>query len=416
MSIYDTSPADLYRKGVAHFNNGEWAAAIEALSALQETGAPYRDVDQLLADAQLKLQFEGGEVPVALAPPRPSLMMPVLMGVALLLLVVGGFLGFQWLNRPQAVVAVAAPTAPPATATPRPVATARPTAVVVAPTPIPRAPGTVAIKAAEGESFISTPANIDIILDASGSMLAPVGTDGPERWVAARDALRSLLDSGVIPLESYVGVRTYGRNRGRDCGDIEVMQPLEPYSYERVLGVVNAIKPVPYGMTPLAASLRNAGQNLANVTGSSAVILVTDGIESCDGDPVAEAEKLVAGATDRKVHVIGFAIDDPAATENLRQIAAKGNGLYFDANDSAQLGEALQQAVVLSYAITTPSGEEVATGTVGDAPVPLNAGAYRLRIEGTPLVQDFAIKNGDTTEILLSQGNGGLQAETVAGR
>ncbi len=282
------------------------------------------------------------------------------------------------------------------------------------PLPTRIAPGMVTIKVADGEKFVDTPANIDIILDASGSMLAAMGTDGPARWEVARDALGQLLNSGVVPLESYVGLRTYGRNQGRDCGDLEVVQPLEPFSYERILASVNGIKPVSYGMTPLAASLRATNQELASVMGSSAVILLTDGIESCDGDPAAEAASLVAGGTNRMVHVIGFAIDDPAATENLRKIATEGNGMYFDAHDSGQLAEALQQAIVLRYTIATPSGETVMEGKVGQGPTELKPGNYQLRIEGSPsLIQDFTVKNGGASEILLRQIAGGLQAEVV---
>ena len=203
----------------------------------------------------------------------------------------------------------------------------------------------------------------------------------------------------------------------RTVGTLNLYTRLSPTANERVLSTINMIKPVPYGMTPLAASLRASSVDLAHVTGSSAVILLTDGIESCDGDPVTEAAKLVEGGTDRKVHVIGFAVDDPAATENLRQIAAKGNGLYFDANDSAQLAEALQQAVALKYTIATPSGETVSEGTVGQSTIQLDSGNYQLRIEGTPpLVQDFNVRNGGSTEILLSQGDGGLGAEVVEQR
>jgi hypothetical protein len=416
MALHDFLQGDLYQQGLAQFNRGEWAAAIQSFTELQASGDAYPDVDGLIADARLKLQFEGSDVPVALAPPRPSMLLPMLMVAALALLVAGGYVGFQWFNQPTPVMAVVVPTEIPPTETPLPPVqpTVRPTMV---PVPTAIVPGMVSIKAGEGESFINTPANIDIILDASGSMLATVGTDGAQRWLVARDALRKVLDVGVLPLESNVGVRTYGRNRGKDCGDLEVVQPLEPYSYECVLTTINSIQPVPYGMTPLAASLQAANRDLAHVTGSSAVILVTDGIESCDGDPVAAAAKLVEGSADRKVHVIGFAVDDPGATENLRQIAAKGNGLYFDANDSTQLAEALQQAVVLSYTITTPSGEAVSEGTVGQSAMQLDSGNYQLRIEGTPpLVQDFSVKNGGSTEILLSQRDGGLGAEVVEKR
>lgn len=49
---------------------------------------------------------------------------------------------------------------------------------------------------------------------------------------------------------------------------------------------------------------------------------------------------------------------------------------------------------------------------VGDVQVQLNSGTYRLTIPGTPpLVKQFSITSGGSTEILLSQGEGGLQAE-----
>ena len=409
----NASPDVLYRQGLYHFNRGEWQAAIAAFTELQAASDEYPDADVLLGDARLKLQFEGAAQPMAMAPPRRSLMLPALMVVALCLLSAAGYFGVQLLGRPAPapVMAMVAATPVPPTAPARPVAAPTATALPL-PTPLPSRPGTVMVRPADDASFIKAPSNIQIIADASGSMLAAVPGTDKLRWQVAKEALGTLLESGTIPLESYVGVRTYGRNRGQDCSDLEVALPLEPFSYERVLGAVQGLEPAVRGMTPLAASIRAAGSDLQATSGGATVILVTDGIESCDGDPVSEAAAFVAGGPDRKVHVVGFAIDDPAATEALRQIAANGNGLFFDAANSGELAAALRQAVVLTFQLITPSGIEVGAGTVGQEPIQLKPGTYRVKLSANPPVeQEFVVENGADTEILLRQDLGVLQAE-----
>jgi hypothetical protein len=117
------------------------------------------------------------------------------------------------------------------------------------------------------------------------------------------------------------------------------------------------------------------------------------------------------------VHVIGFAVDDPAATENLRQIATSGSGLYFDANDSAQLATALRQAVELTYQILGPEGAEIASGRVGAAGISLEPGQYTLRINAVPPVeQALIVEPGSTTELHVSQGPEGLDVTAGDGQ
>ncbi|HSH81501.1 MAG TPA: vWA domain-containing protein, partial [Herpetosiphonaceae bacterium] len=168
--------------------------------------------------------------------------------------------------------------------------------------------------------------------------------------------------------------------------------------------------------TPLGASLRAAAEDLQGAEGSTVVILVTDGLESvaCGGDPVAEAAALVGGSDQRKLHVIGFAVDDPVANETLRALAEAGKGLYFDADNSAQLADALRQAVELRYQIVTREGTEVAAGNVGQAPIQLPAGTYLLRINATPPIEkEFVVRDGDRLEVLIRQGFGGLIADVL---
>lgn len=405
------SPEELYTQGLQQFNRADWRGAIASFTQLQAISDQYPDVDALLADAQLKLQFEGAAQPGALPPPRRSLLVP-LLAVFALLSVAGGAFGFYYVyaSPPPPVVALATSTAtppPPPTATPRLVVPT--TAPTPGPTAAPIIPATVLITT-EG-TFVNTPANIEFIIDASGSMLAKIEGTETERWQVAQAALSSLINSDTISDQAYTVVRTYGRRRGNDCGDLEVAQGLSRYNKESLLNIISTIKPAVGGTTPLGASLRLAAEDLQAAEGSTVVILVTDGLESCNGNPVAEAANFVAGTDQRKVHVIGFALNDPAASANLQQIAEQGNGLYFDAANAAQLVEALRQTIILSYQILDSENNQVASGNVGGEQFQLPPGDYTLKMNANPpLEREFTVKNGDNLVVSLRQGFGGLVA------
>lgn len=412
MSSYDPQPEELYRQGLQQYNRADWQGAIISFTALQNISDQYPEVEDLLDDARLKFQFSDAELPPALPPPRRSLVLPLLLTISALLIIGGSVYAFYaWSTQP---IVAAAPTP---TLTPAPTATAQPTAEPTAvptpvPTDVPLISGTVVVTAAEGQTFVNTPANIEIIVDASGSMLAQFEGSDKERWQVAQEALSSLVSSGTISDQSAVVVRTYGRRRGNDCNDLEVAQGLSRYNAEALQAVISGIKPAVGGMTPLAASLRAASEDLQAAEGSTVVILVTDGLESCNGDPVAEAANFVKDTDQRKVHVIGFALGDQEASDKLRQIAEQGKGLYFDANNSAQLTDALRQTIVLSYQITTADGEQIASGTVGSEPVQIQPGEYRLKINANPAVEkDLVVENGGNVVVSLRQGFGGLVAE-----
>jgi hypothetical protein len=110
--------------------------------------------------------------------------------------------------------------------------------------------------------------------------------------------------------------------------------------------------------------------------------------------------------------VIGFALGDQAASDNLRQIAIAGNGLYFDASNAAQLADALRQTITLSYQILDQNDREVASGEVGDPAIQLPPGKYKLKINSTPEIEkEFEVDNGGTVNIVVRQGFGGLIAD-----
>jgi hypothetical protein len=88
--------------------------------------------------------------------------------------------------------------------------------------------------------------------------------------------------------------------------------------------------------------------DLRAVQGERLVILLTDGEETCGGDPAAAIEKLKkAGATVR-VNIVGLAIDDAKLAATFRYWADAGSGSYFDAQGATALNDAMAKAMRVS--------------------------------------------------------------------
>jgi len=171
-------------------------------------------------------------------------------------------------------------------------------------------------------------ANVMFILDGSNSMWGQVG--GKSKIETAKEVLISLL--GELPAETRVGFMTYGHRSREDCKDVETLAPIEPNDPGRLSKLIQAIKPK--GMTPLCYSLEQAlsafqGQKDAH----NSVVLVSDGKETCGGDPCETAKKLAGAGLNLKVHVVGFDVKNEERAQ-LECIAKEGGGKYFNAENA----------------------------------------------------------------------------------
>src|SRR5436190_13733312 len=140
-------------------------------------------------------------------------------------------------------------------------------------------------------------------------------------------------------------------------------------------------------MTPIASSLMVAGNELKKSKGGPAIVLVTDGAESCQGDPVGVAAKLAAEFGIKfGINVIGFGIE---ANEKagLAAIAEKGHGKLMTVETAGELTAALKKVVEEKVAPPAPAQRETrqyqAAGSAvkpgvffGDAPL-TEAGDYK---------------------------------------
>ncbi|MDO9639946.1 MAG: VWA domain-containing protein [Pseudotabrizicola sp.] len=176
-----------------------------------------------------------------------------------------------------------------------------------------------------------------LVFDASGSMWNRVEGD-LTRIEVARDVMGDYFASrdGAVPLS----VIAYGHNRRGDCSDIEVIAPLgqtAPGTLEsRLRGLM------PRGMTPLTDSLRMARSQIPPTAEAADIILVTDGLETCAGDPCALAAELAAEGIDIRAHVVGFGLTR-LEVEALSCITDQTGGMLFQTNSGAELADALQQ-------------------------------------------------------------------------
>jgi len=249
-----------------------------------------------------------------------------------------------------------------------------------------RAPGCAELElraTRDGEETASlTERNVEIVLDASNSMWGRM-RDRTKLEVARR-TLEGLISS--LPPDLRIGLRAYGhrhRHELRKCDDSELLVPLGPGSREPIRAAIGELQP--RGQTPLAHSLLEAAQDFEGVRGERAVVLVTDGIESCGGDPVAAARDL-QGDGALPVHVIGFGLSSDADedTVSLRAIAETSGGRFLTARSAGELRDALAGTVGTRFRVHR-DGSEVAAGVLGgDAPLRLDAGSYTIHLDGIP--------------------------------
>ncbi|MFP5213784.1 MAG: vWA domain-containing protein [Acidobacteriota bacterium] len=176
------------------------------------------------------------------------------------------------------------------------------------------------------------------ILDGSGSMNGQV--QGRAKMDVAKEVLSGLV--GDIPEGVNVGLVAYGHRQKGDCSDVEELSPLAAVNKPDLIGKIKAI--VPKGMTPITYSVQKVAEGLRGVETEATIILVSDGEETCKGDPCALVKELKASGIKFVLHVIGFDVTDKEK-EQLACLAKAGGGSYFTARNAGELKLAAKRAV-----------------------------------------------------------------------
>jgi Ca-activated chloride channel homolog len=182
--------------------------------------------------------------------------------------------------------------------------------------------------------------NIEIILDSSGSMNNMV--NGKTQMDLAKETINNFLST--VPDKANVSLRVYGhKGTGSDsdkelsCSSIEQVYGFETYNNEKFNKALN--KFTPSGWTPIEEALKSSKEAFSKYdakNNTNLIYLVSDGIETCDGEPAEFAKTLPTSNIKPIVNVIGFNVDGEAQKQ-LKAVAKNSDGMYTTVTSAEQL-------------------------------------------------------------------------------
>ena len=273
-----------------------------------------------------------------------------------------------------------------------------------------------------GQTCNTADRSVLLILDASGSMNAKL-PNGETRIAVAQRAIKGV--AGFIPAQTPLSLRMYGAQSPasrKNCQDTNLAVPFGPANAGAAAITASVDGAKAQGYTPIAYSLGQAANDFAADAKERVIVLVSDGKETCQGDPAVAAKALAAkGIT---VHTVGFVVDT-AARGQLQAIARATGGTYFDAPVGPELPDTLKSALnackktvvklpakpqpgklrtssatwLTSHAVlNSETGEKVGEFNSSRLEIPLPAGIYEVKF-GPASWKGIEVRPGETTTI-----------------
>jgi Ca-activated chloride channel family protein len=247
----------------------------------------------------------------------------------------------------------------------------------------------------------SAPSPILFIYDASGSMWGQL--EGKTKKEIASEVLTSTVNK--LPDNQNIGLIAYGHRNKSDCQDVEFIVDINNPDKSKVNSAVKRIHPL--GKTPLAYSASQAFSSLRSSGTKATIILITDGIESCDGNICNVVTAAKSEGIDFKLHIVGFGLKE-GETELLECAAHAGGGKYYDAADASVLGDVLTEATTETVDVG-PGNFSVYT-VKNELPVDGLVTAYKA---GTKEKVDGRRTYGDTVYLSLPAGMYDLEVSAL---
>jgi Ca-activated chloride channel family protein len=182
-----------------------------------------------------------------------------------------------------------------------------------------------------------------LVFDASGSMAGTDLNNPPTPRIAkVKQALAKALPQ--VAAARNIGLIDYGPGPANQCNNIDLLLRPAPYAAEQIMAEIDKLTPA--GRTPLTAAVREAAHVLQFPEKPGVVVLLTDGEETCGGDPCKMGQSLRSQGANLTVHVIGYRMRDTATATGYMQsrcLAESTGGLYISVETTDQLIEALNK-------------------------------------------------------------------------
>ena len=206
-------------------------------------------------------------------------------------------------------------------------------------------------EAEEEEIQLKENYNVAILLDSSGSMGFMEGNQTRMAW--AKQSIDDFVSG--LPAQANISLQVYGHvgtgsssDKEKSCKNIEEVYPLSTYVKEDFNKALNQFEPA--GWTPMAKAIEEAEKNFSKWDGeenTNVIYIVSDGVETCDGDPVRTIESLSKSNIDPVINIIGYQVDNEGL-EQLKEMADVSNGRYIDARSQEDLTAEFQKTMDMS--------------------------------------------------------------------
>jgi Ca-activated chloride channel homolog len=187
------------------------------------------------------------------------------------------------------------------------------------------------------------------LFDGSGSMLDRWGRPNESKISIARTILSKIIDSLRRDTKIELALRVYGHQHPsgqNDCKDTKLEVPFSPKNHSVIIEKINQLKPK--GVTPISYALLQAAGDFPPQAGyRNILILITDGIESCGGDPCATSIALQKKGVFLQPYIIGLGMSAE------KSLDCAGN--FLNAETPARFFDILNEAIERSFARTTVS-------------------------------------------------------------
>jgi len=185
------------------------------------------------------------------------------------------------------------------------------------------------------------------LLDASGSMMAP--WEGAPRWEVAKRLLARMADSLNAYPNLELALRVYGHqhpNAEQNCEDSRLEVPFAPKNAAAIKTRLKTLKA--QGNTPITYSLMQSAKDFPlDKTSRNVLLLITDGVESCKGDPCATSLALQRKRIFLKPFVIGIGAEKDFG----KQLECLGT--YYNAAEVKTFKTVLNDVIAQTLAKTT---------------------------------------------------------------
>ncbi len=182
-------------------------------------------------------------------------------------------------------------------------------------------------------------------------------SDKSRKITVAKNVFNNL-DVGLFR-DREMALRLYGHRRASDCTDTELAVSFEPASSAlgKISERVNSVSP--RGKTPISRSLLAAFNDFNGRSGD--ILLISDGIETCDSDPCELVQSWRDNDIDIQVHVVGLGLAD--LSRSAMQCIAEASGTtYLDANSAGELTRSIERAAASESPVADPNPQPQVSG------------------------------------------------------